>query len=263
MRHRFYRTPRPEGAGNTLRSAVIALSIALIIFAADYASGGLIRGQIRSGGVAVQTLAANVSSVFSSGYFSSHRALARKNQELQDALRTREDHDALLRTFENDIALMHEAARLASEIEGSTVPVRSSLRSSPYGTFLIGAGSNQGINVGDPVLSVTGYVLGTVVNVSAEAASVKMLFAADNEIEMVTNDVAFQANGRGGGRARAEVNRDAPVSDGDLVYAPEISESPAGVIGKVEADASNALKVVYLYLPLNVHTLRYVYVASQ
>lgn len=263
MKPRFYRSVRPEGSGNVFRSMLVYALFVLIIFATDYFSGSIIRSYVRSGSASVQSLGASAYSVFDSGYFASHSSLVRENQELREELRSRIDRDALVSSLDDELALLKSALQTSENSEGRTVPVRSSLRSSPFGTFLIGAGSAEGVQIGDRVHTLQGLLLGTVVSVSNDTASVKMLFSAESEQEVVTNDIAFRAFGRGAGRARAEVNRDARISEGDVVYAPEISEAPAGVVGKVETDVSSALKVVHIHLPVELTTLRYVYVVSE
>src|SRR5262249_54083449 len=152
-------------------------------------------------------------------------------------------------------------AHLAGDMPGVTARVLSSYRTTPYGTFLIDAGENDGVHMGAIVLTPGGYVLGKVSNVSRSDATVEAFFAPGSKMNLVDGNVAFAAEGQGGGNASAEVPREAKVAVGDAVIAPEYGGRTAGTIMHIESASSSATAILSIRIPVNLDSLRFVYVA--
>jgi cell shape-determining protein MreC len=172
----------------------------------------------------------------------------------------REEEAARFKSLQEENDALREMAALAATEPGVTAPVLSSFDSSPYGTFTIGAGASSGITEGSIVLTQGGFVLGSVTDVAARTATVEAFFAPGKKIDMNVGGVAFVADGRGGGNARGEIARDALVKTGDTVLIPAFAHRPAGIVGELQAASSSAFTTLYIRLPFNLDTLRYVYV---
>jgi len=244
--------------------APIMLSVVIVLaftFGIDYASHGFVRAYVRS--VAATFIGSIPGSDSIVGFFASRNALRRENQVLRDEIVKRAEQseyiDSILR--END--MLRDMARVAEEGDGITVPVVSSVSSSPYGTFVVGAGSNNGIREGSMVLTAGGFVLGSVTSVGRDTSVVTALFGPGQSFDLAVGSVAFSAEGYGGGNARARVPRDAPIVVGDTAVVPAFRARPAGVVASVESASTSAESTLHLHLPVNTTSLLFVYVVSR
>ena len=83
-----------------------------------------------------------------------------ENAALREQISRLEERSAAYQVLVEENKSLREMTRAASLGVGVTAPVISSFRASPYGTFLIGAGSADGISPGDIVLSSENFVIG-------------------------------------------------------------------------------------------------------
>ncbi|MFZ2719573.1 MAG: rod shape-determining protein MreC [Minisyncoccia bacterium] len=242
---------------------IAILLVAAFVFGIDRVSGGLVRDYAQEGGGVIWSAAASaVSIVTENGGLATRRALEEENTELKDALAMRDEQAARFRAVALENESLREMANLASMEDGITVPVLSSFSSSPYGTFRIGGGAAAGLSEGNIVLTPGGFVLGSITSVSSRGATVEAFFAPEKEIEMQVAGVPFLAEGRGGGNARGEIARDASVRVGDVVTVPAFGGRPSGVIGMLESASSSAYTSIYIRIPRNLDSMRYVHVLS-
>jgi cell shape-determining protein MreC len=143
---------------------------------------------------------------------------------------------------------------------GITAPVVSSVRSSPYGTFLIGAGSADGITTGSMVLTVGGFVVGVVGDTGLHASIVTELFAPGASTEVIVHGVPGTARGYGAGNARITIPRGLAITVGDPVVAPGLGQRAVAIVGEVSSSSASASEEIYIRLPVNLATLAFVYV---
>jgi cell shape-determining protein MreC len=164
---------------------------------------------------------------------------------------------------ENDAlrALVNVVGTSSEETGGGvTVPVVSSTRSSPYGTFLIGAGVLDGITQNSIVLTSGGFVIGTVTDTASHTAVVTEVFAPAASIDASVNGAPASVLGSGGGNAHTKVPRDLAVAVGDPVFAAVFEQRAIGVVGAVASSSASASQDVYIRLPVNLAALQYVYI---
>lgn len=205
--------------------------------------------------------------IFGSGFFSTRRALLRENASLRTELLQLKLRAAGFEVLRSENEHLREIARLAEDEQGITAPIVSSLRSSPYGTFLIGAGSLNGVRagniviIGDPPFG--GFVIGRVDSADTHTSLVTELFAPDQAIEGVARGISISFEGRGGGQARGEAPRDAEIAEGDAVISPIVGNRAIGVVGEVEKDTGGAVQRVYVSVPVNLYDVRFVYVLTE
>lgn len=259
-----YRRNNWRGTRSSFYGAAALIGAIALLFAVDHFSGGLIRDIARTSAGGVRSLVASVeTSVADSGFFSTRAGLARENETLRQEIALHAEEIALAEFVRDENNALQELVRLAEGDAGISARVLSSFSSAPYGTFLIGAGSRDGVQEGSIVLTPGGFVLGVVKSVSARSATVEALFAPSTETDMIVNDVAFRAEGHGGGNARAEVAREAAVAVGDTVTAPEYGGRAAGMIMHLESASSSATAVLSIRIPVNLDALRFVYVVTR
>ena len=96
--------------------------------------------------------------------------------------------------------------------------------------------------------------------VSERTALVMQVFAPNTSTEAAIGSVSLVVEGRGGGNARAQAPRDAAIGEGDVVVSSRFRGLPIGVVGSITGDPASAHKEVYIGLPVNLATLRFVYV---
>jgi rod shape-determining protein MreC len=257
----LYRSRRRTDRDTSLVVAFVAIFlVAAFVFGIDRISGGAVRGYARQGGGAMFAAVASITgAVTGNGLLDSKRSLVEENAQLREALSERDEQALRFTALQDENDSLRAMLGLAAE-NGITVPVLSSFSSSPYGTFRIGGGAAAGMEEGSVVLTPGGFVLGSVTFVSPRTATVESFFAADKDIEMQVNGIPFVSKGRGGGNARGEVPRDASVKENDVVIVPAFGGRPAGVIGALESASSSAYTTLYIRIPSNLDSLRYVHV---
>lgn len=243
----------------------IALLVAIgLLFAVDRFSGGIIHEFVRATGGAARSLAASgAASITESGFFASRSSLARDNEELRREIALHAERIAQAEFLRSENDALKEMARLAEDEAGISARIVSSFESSPYGTFLIDAGSADGVQVGSIVLTPGGFILGEVTSVSGESASVHSLFSPQRTVALFVGDAAFTADGQGGGNARAEVAREMNIPVGAAVVAPQYGGRNAGTVMHVETASSSATAILSIRIPVNLDTLRFVYVVGR
>lgn len=258
----FTRTPSRDTS-----AARVFLALALcaaLVFGVEYVSGGVARATLQeAGGLASASLASVVNALPSAHGFATRAALIAENQTLRDTLAQRAEEDARFASLRAENETLRELARVAAEeTAGLSALVLSSFSSSPYGTFVIGAGARHGVKEGATVLTPGGFVLGSVTSVQDRTATVEALFAPGKEIEAAITDVPILLRGRGGGNARGEAPRDAQLQKGDVITVPAFESRPVGIIVELDAASSSAATTLFVRTPANLDTLRFVYVVQ-
>lgn len=256
---------RRHDAPRARRHLTIATILVVLLACIDMFSHGYIRYLTRT--VVSQAWSATDSAVLHVLHmevFTSRKALIQENELLRTQLARMQEQAIAYTALEDENHALREIARVASSEQGITAPVTSSFYASPYGTFLIGAGSADGIARGDMVLAgETGFLIGRVVHTDAHRAVVVELFAPGAKFDAVINGISVELEGRGGGNAHANVPRDSVIASGDLVRVRQYGDRVAGVVGGVEVGPASAYQDVYVALPISRSSISFVYVVSQ
>lgn len=258
----LYRQNRPNRGRRRLVAATLLL---LILFAGDILSGGQVRRVARV--VYTQVWGAGSAlgdTVLQSGFFSSRRALKAENDALRAQFTQLRSSAASVALLEAENASLRALVNLAEREGGLTAPIISSTYGSPYGTFLVGAGSRDGVKEGDLIATAAsdpiGFVVGQIEEVGERVSLVRELFAPGNSLEGTLNGVRVVLSGRGSGNARTEVPRELQVTEGDLVRSPSLGGFVIGVVGEISDEPSAAETDVYVGLPVALSSLPFVYV---
>lgn len=254
------------GSARAGKLLVVASALIIVLIAADAVTGGSVRALTRTIGGSAHSLGKSAGdSIFSSGMFRTRRSLSVDNAALKERIAILEEQAAAFGALSSENASLRDLLNvpqtsLASS--GITAPVISSFRASPYGTFHVGAGSADGVVEGSLVLSAENFVIGRVSEASARSAVVSAVFAPDSEIDAVVRGIGITLDGRGGGNARGRIPRQTTVAPGDIVTAPSFGGRAVGTVGSVEEDAGGSYTDVFIRLPVNLSSLRYVYIVQ-
>jgi len=237
--------------------------LVIVVFLIDLISGGTIRALAQNAAASIGGVSVRVfNAVKYSGIFHTRATLAAQNQALEAQIARYEAQAAAYKALQEENAQLATQAHLAQDNTGITVPVVSSLRSSPYGTFLIGAGSAEHIKQNALVLTDLGFVVGRVTDVSAHTSLVTELFASGKTVSALVAGANATLGGAGGSNARAQIPRGIAVTAGDIVTSGSVGGRPIGIVGKVESRPADAYSTVYMRLPQNIYSLRFVFVLS-
>ncbi|OGG71160.1 hypothetical protein A3F27_02460 [Candidatus Kaiserbacteria bacterium RIFCSPHIGHO2_12_FULL_53_13] len=252
------------GPGRERKRLIAASALVIVLFVFDIFSGGQVRAQARDSVSSVWKLGVSAGkAVRGSGFFSSRAALEKENAALKDQLARSQVRAAAYQALKDENAALRGMLRISENELGITAPVVSSFRASPYGTFLVGAGSSDAVTPGSLVLTEENFVIGRVADVSPHSALVNELFAPNVSTDALIRGAGVSVDGQGGGNARANVPREVQVEIGDPVTSPVLKGRTIGVVGAVEEDPASAYKRVYIRLPVNLAALQFVYLLKQ
>ena len=247
------------------RRVLAATALVLFLFVLDVLTGGSIRHKLRATAVVISQWSGRAgASIRSSGIFSTRARLEAQNRSLAEELAQFEEraggYEALRAENEQLRAFVRFVGNSPLSAQGVTAPVVSSVRTSPYGTFLIGAGADDGIVRGSLVLTSGGFVVGKVTDTGAHTAVVAEIFAPGASIDAIIGSAAISVQGSGGGNARAKVPRALTVHIDQPVTAPELGARPIGIVGSIASSSASASQDVFIVLPVNLSSLTYVYI---
>lgn len=249
---------------DTKRRLWAATFLVVFLFSIDVISGGKIRAEMRSFGALLRGWEGVAThSIFGSGFFSSRSSLAAQNRSLSEELAQYEERSAAYTVLQEENAQLRDIVHLAQNQPGVTAPIVSSTDSSPYGTFLIGAGDADGIEEGAIVLTSGGFVLGKVTDTAAHTAVVSEALAPRSSVEASVGGSAVVVEGKGGGNGHASAPRGLSISIGQAVTAPSYGGRPLGLVGEIASSTSSGAQDVYIRIPVNLAALQFVYVVTR
>jgi cell shape-determining protein MreC len=243
------------------RRLLLATLLVVFLFAFDILSGGMLRKSTRTvGGSIYQHGSGIVASIANSGFFATKHSLELKINALNAQVAQFNEQLGEDSVLKEENAQLRALTKIAASAPGLTAPIISSFRTSPYGTFTVGAGSQDGAATGDLVVSPGGFVIGTISDLGAHASLVKEVFAPGSSIDAVIAGSATLVEGRGAGNAHAKIPHGITVTAGDPVTSPVFRGRPIGIVGSAVSDPASAYSDIYIGLPVSVESLRYIYV---
>jgi cell shape-determining protein MreC len=200
----------------------------------------------------------SVSTFFS--LFSSKASLQNKNNQLEQELLEKDtklaDQEILVKENADLKAMLH----FKNETGNILARVMSKPPFTPYDVFVVDAGEEQGVVVGNRVMIGQIYI-GTVTSVSSDSSLITLLSTSDNANEAYIGDEALPVtlNGRGGGNFETTLPLGSKVSEGDLVVT-YYSQTPyqIGTVSKIIDNEDNTFMTVLLTLPFNLYSLSHV-----
>ena len=197
------------------------------------------------------------------GQFTSATALAEENKRLQDTLAALSsrliDRDFL---YQENIELKWRLGRtIAEHITLAAVILRPP--GIPYDTLMIDAGAESGIRKGDLVSAGGSAFIGYVAEAYPSSSRV-VLFSSPGEVReaLLRGDIPISLEGQGAGSLVGELPAGTDVFVGDPVLIPSIMPQFMAEVTAVARREGESFQSIYLELPANPFTLRFVEVYS-
>lgn len=149
---------------------------------------------------------------------------------------------------------------LWSETRGITAALVTRPPFSPYDTFIIDAGEQNGVSLGDLALAGDHIIVGEVAEVFPGYSKVKAFSSPGGKITIVLegSNIETVATGLGGGGFSVRVPQGIPIEVGRGVVLPSISLMVFGTIEAVEKNEADPFQTVYFKTPVNFFELRFV-----
>ncbi len=196
------------------------------------------------------------------GFFSFKNSLVSKNQAQEEellSLRLKKiDYEVLSKEFDD---LKNQLGR-----EGDTPRKISRVLSrpplSPYDTFVIDIGSEEGVSLGSRVYISENIIVGLVKNVTPHTSLVELFSNGDSEQEATLSRTgsSFVLKGQGGGNLELEVPKDADVLWGDVFLYPKFSPAMIGSVYYIDENSQSSFKQIYIRVPGSIFSTKYVFV---
>ena len=135
---------------------------------------------------------------------------------------------------------------------------------SPYDTLVIDLGSADGITLGSKVYISDNVIVGLVSNVTPRTSLVELFSSGNKKQEAILarTGVSFTLTGRGGSNLELEVPKDTDILWGDGFMYPNIAPSLIGTVYYIDTNSQSSFKKIYLRVPGNVFSTKYVFVES-
>lgn len=197
-------------------------------------------------------------------FLSSKSALIQENRELNFKLQSYEaERIAYVGWREREIELMNLLGRKGDR-EGIAASVIVHPPQSPYDVLVVDAGSSSGVLEGERVRMPEGPFLGTIVEVSANNAKVKLFSSSGTETNAVLerHNISIVLIGAGGGMFKFSLPRDAEVLPGDRILLADMEASLLAVVGDVSLKPTDSFKEVSAKGPTNIFNTRFVLISK-
>lgn len=134
-------------------------------------------------------------------------------------------------------------------------------RFSPYDTFIIDLGAENGVRDGMLVLTPEGIAVGTISAIQEKTSTVTQFSAPNMIVDAILNATSsFHTvlRGYGSGTMRVSIPRDIEFAVDDTFVLPSFPTYPIGKIVSIEVAPEDAYKILYVRSPVNMYELRYV-----
>ena len=192
----------------------------------------------------------------------SRRALVAKVNELQGTLDGYNAHIAGVTLLENENAALKEELNREPHSRGILAHVLTVPNRSFYDTFVIDAGSVEGIREGQQVYAFDVVALGSVTSVADHSAVVTLFSAAGKETSgtAVDTDVAVTLIGRGAGEYEVRMPRDVHFEIGSAIALQSVYPATLAQVEKIMTDPRDPFQRLLAKVPVNLTALKWVIV---
>lgn len=190
------------------------------------------------------------------------KLLVAKITELQTTLHAYETEHVLFETIMQENAQLKAELGRADHPKGVLAHVTTLPNRSLYDTFIIDAGTNNHISIGQTVYAFDSIALGTITDVAENYATVTLFSAAQREISgtVGVSTVSVTLSGRGGGEYEVRLPRDLPFAIGDVVMYQSVHTAVLAQIERIVTDPRDPFQRLIAKTPLNLQTLKWVIV---
>lgn len=251
----------------TRRSYLKPLVITVGIFLAAWAGFSFFSGAVVALVSPLWQAENSISQVFKKGleHWQSRTELVSENLSLKERVTSLGlEVDSLKLSLEQERAFYQLLGR--SQVVGEVVAsVITRPPQSPYDTIFVDAGSGDGVVLGSRVSLPEGPSLGSVVEVFASNARVKLFSTAGEKRDAVLErgSVPVVLEGRGAGNFRLRIPREVEVVAGDRIVTGDAEYSLLAVVESVSVAPTDSFQEVLARSPLNIFSLRLVSITPQ
>ncbi len=254
--------PKNDSLGKIIAVVVLFCLLAL----SEFFFGNNIRNISHAVAKPLWSASKSVTEPFSKvkGFFSFKSSLVSKNlaqeEELLSLRLKKIDYEVLSKEFDD---LKNQLGR-----EGDTPRKISRVLSrpplSPYDTFVIDIGREDGVSLGSRVYISENIIIGLVKNVTPHTSLVELFSNGDSEQEATLSRTgsSFILKGQGGGNLKLEVPKDADILWGDVFLYPKFTPAMIGSVYYIDENSQNSFKQIYIRVPGSIFSNKYVFVES-
>ncbi len=201
--------------------------------------------------------------VLATDYFKTKSYLVNENNVLKEnliKLQLKESDYDLLQN-ENDSLRSQLGSDKSNKI---IVDVVSRPPQSPYDTFVIDAGTAEGINLGSKAYISDKMIVGVVKEVYLHTSIVELFSTqgTNSEVSLSRTGDSFVIVGLGGGNYKLEVPKDTDVVWGDVLVYPGAGESAVGSVYYIDSNTQSAFKTAYIRSPVNTFSYKTLLIES-
>lgn len=187
-------------------------------------------------------------------FFSFKSTLRKENEILREdlfALRVRETEFNQMQTEYQDLkTLLGDTA--SSSVRTTTLArVLSKPPFTPYDSFVVDKGTDDGVSVDDLVYANNALVIGRISSVTSHASFVTLFSSGGEEQEFSVSrtGVSVAVTGKGGGNFEMYLPKDFDVVIGDMLVELSSDTSVVAVVYAVDESSQNSFKKVYARVP--------------
>ncbi|OHB02192.1 MAG: hypothetical protein A3F53_01165 [Candidatus Zambryskibacteria bacterium RIFCSPHIGHO2_12_FULL_48_10] len=193
-------------------------------------------------------------------FFHSKNFLATENATLKERIAFLELEKAARFPEMGSGGAMEEMFARRVETGGIIATVLARPPQTPYDTFIIDAGSNDGVKEGSGVLMSEGPGLGTVEQVFGSSAKVRLYSASEVKTAAMLerHGISVTLEGAGGGNFKLVLPRETEVEAGDRILSADISSRLLAVVGDVVMKPTDSFKEVLAISPVNIFGIHFV-----
>lgn len=136
---------------------------------------------------------------------------------------------------------------------------------SPYDTFVLDAGAEDGIFEGSLVYISGNIIVGKISSVTKNT-SIVTLFSTNNvkqEAILERTGAMYELSGKGGANFSIELPKDTDILWGDVFLYPTINSSIIGNVYYIDTNSQSAFKTVFIRVPGNVFESKWLFVEKK
>ena len=192
----------------------------------------------------------------------SRRALVAKVNELKGELDAQNAHAVAVSLLESENAALKTELNRDPSSRGILAHVLTVPNRSFYDTFVIDAGSVEGIREGQQVYAFDVIALGTVTSVADHSAVVTLFSAPAKETSgtAVGSDTAVTLIGRGAGEYEVRMPRDVHFEIGSTIALQSVYPAVLARVEKIMTDPRDPFQKLLAKVPVNLTALKWVIV---
>ncbi len=238
----------------------VCLSVVVFFFSSSMQS--VIRGVARPLWYVRDSVVSHVISV--GNYFVFKGTLIKKNTELTDTITALElkvqDYDTLAKENQELKSLYGGGATSTLSSHRISARVISKPPYSPFDTFVLDAGSGEGLVVGARVYVSDTVLIGLVTDVTSHTSLVTLFSSNSQKVrtELSRTGMMYELSGSGGANMTLTVPKDTDIVWGDVFMYSGKYASTIGSVFYIDETSQGSFKTVYIRMPQNVFSSKWV-----